>query len=89
MGHIAPSDKVNLACVGIGNRGNEIIKALNNTGLCNNVALCDVDMGVMAPQMGVKLEFDRETRQIVNNPLANQVLAGMPPRKGWEEFYRV
>jgi hypothetical protein len=45
MGYIAPSDKVNLACVGIGNRGKEIIKALNNTGLCNIVALCDVDMG--------------------------------------------
>lgn len=46
-------------------------------------------LGVMAQQMGVKLEFDRETRQIINNPLANQVLAGMPPRRGWEEFYRV
>jgi hypothetical protein len=43
----------------------------------------------MAQQMGTKLEFDRETRQITNNPLANQVLAGMPPRKGWEEFYKV
>ncbi|WP_373523390.1 Gfo/Idh/MocA family protein, partial [Aquiflexum sp.] len=45
MGYVAPSDKVNLACVGIGNRGNEIIKELNKTGLCNIVALCDVDMG--------------------------------------------
>jgi len=46
-------------------------------------------LGVMAQQMGTKLEFDRETRQITNNPLANQVLAGMPPRKGWEEYYIV
>lgn len=45
MGYVAPSDKVNLACIGIGNRGNEIIKALHKTGLCNVVALCDVDMG--------------------------------------------
>jgi hypothetical protein len=37
-------EKVNLACVGIGNRGAEIIKALYNTGLANIVALCDVDM---------------------------------------------
>jgi hypothetical protein len=37
-------DKVNLACVGIGNRGAEIIKALYATGLANVVALCDVDM---------------------------------------------
>ncbi len=45
LGYISPSDKVNLACVGIGNRGGEIIKALHQTGLCNVVALCDVDMG--------------------------------------------
>jgi hypothetical protein len=37
-------EKVNLACVGIGNRGAEIITALYNTGLANIVALCDVDM---------------------------------------------
>lgn len=38
-------DKVNLACIGIGNRGAEIIEALSETGLANIVALCDVDMG--------------------------------------------
>ncbi|MCC5930965.1 MAG: Gfo/Idh/MocA family oxidoreductase [Cyclobacteriaceae bacterium] len=45
LGHIAPSDKVNLACCGIGNRAGSIIKSLHNTGLANIVALCDVDMG--------------------------------------------
>ncbi len=40
-----PQERVNLACVGIGNRGAEIIKALYKTGLCNIVALCDVDLG--------------------------------------------
>ncbi|MGQ7868177.1 Gfo/Idh/MocA family oxidoreductase [Sunxiuqinia sp. sy24] len=45
FGSVAPSDKVNLACFGIGHRGGEIIKALHNTGLANVVALCDVDMG--------------------------------------------
>jgi hypothetical protein len=39
------NERVNLACCGIGNRGGEIINALYNTGLCNIVALCDVDMG--------------------------------------------
>lgn len=39
------NERVNLACCGIGNRGAEIINALYNTGLCNIVALCDVDMG--------------------------------------------
>ncbi|WP_433810938.1 Gfo/Idh/MocA family protein [Flavobacterium johnsoniae] len=42
------ADKVNLACVGIGNRGADIIRELYNTGLANIVALCDVDME--APQ---------------------------------------
>lgn len=45
FGSIAPSDKVNLACCGIGNRGGDITKALYNTGLANIVALCDTDMG--------------------------------------------
>lgn len=42
---VAPSDKVNMACCGIGNRGGEIMRALYSTGLVNFVALCDVDMG--------------------------------------------
>jgi hypothetical protein len=37
-------ERVNLACIGIGNRGAEIIKELYKTGLANIVALCDVDM---------------------------------------------
>jgi hypothetical protein len=45
LGYVAPSDKVNLACCGIGNRGGGIIKSLHQTGLANIVALCDVDMG--------------------------------------------
>ena len=42
---ISPNEKVNLACVGIGNRGGEIIEEFAKTGLANIVALCDVDMG--------------------------------------------
>lgn len=42
---ISPNEKVNIACIGIGNRGGEIIKDLYKTGLCNVVALCDTDMG--------------------------------------------
>jgi FlaA1/EpsC-like NDP-sugar epimerase len=41
----SPGERVNLACCGCGNRGAEIIEALYKTGLCNIVALCDVDMG--------------------------------------------
>ena len=42
---IAPTDKVNLACIVIGFRGADIINELYKTGHCNIVALCDVDMG--------------------------------------------
>lgn len=42
---IIKGEKVNLACIGIGNRGADIIKDLDKTGLANIVALCDVDMG--------------------------------------------
>ncbi|HLT07427.1 MAG TPA: Gfo/Idh/MocA family oxidoreductase [Cyclobacteriaceae bacterium] len=42
------NQKTNIACVGIGNRGQQIIEDFEKTGLVNVVALCDVDMG--APQ---------------------------------------
>ena len=42
---IGSLEKVNLACIGIGNRGGEIIRELYKTGQCNIVALCDTDMG--------------------------------------------
>ncbi|WP_346239489.1 Gfo/Idh/MocA family oxidoreductase [Niabella insulamsoli] len=42
---LGAAEKVNLACVGIGNRGGEIIAEFAKTGLANIVALCDVDMG--------------------------------------------
>ena len=48
FGNVAPSDKVNLACVGIGHRGGSVTCNLIESGLANPVAFCDVDMG--APQ---------------------------------------
>lgn len=41
---IGSNEKVNLACIGTGNRANEIIKELYKTGHCNIVALCDTDL---------------------------------------------
>jgi len=46
-------------------------------------------LGTMAMKLNARLLFDRKTKQITNNPLANQLLVGTPPRKGWEEFYRL
>jgi predicted dehydrogenase len=46
-------------------------------------------LGVIAQRLGGKLIFDRKTKQITNNKIANQLLVGPPPRKGWEEFYKL
>ncbi|WP_280745759.1 MULTISPECIES: Gfo/Idh/MocA family oxidoreductase [unclassified Parabacteroides] len=46
-------------------------------------------LGVLSQQLGTKLIFDRETKRITNNPLANQLLYGSSPRSGWEEYYKV
>jgi len=46
-------------------------------------------LGVMAQRMNTKLLFDRKTKEITNNPFANALLVGEPPRKGWEEFYKI
>lgn len=42
---IPANEKVNLACIGVGNRGKDIINDFYKTGHCNIVALCDTDMG--------------------------------------------
>ena len=46
-------------------------------------------LGVIAQQLNTKLLFDRKKKQITNNKLANQLLTGVPPRKAWEEFYKL
>ena len=46
-------------------------------------------LGVLAQRRGETLQFDRPTKQITNHPVANQLLAGPPPRQGWKEFYKL
>lgn len=46
-------------------------------------------LGVMAQKLNTRLLFDRKTKTITNNKLANELLTGLPPRKGWEQYYRV
>ena len=48
VGLAGANERVNLACVGIGNQGGSDVFSLYNTGFCNVVAVCDTDMG--APQ---------------------------------------
>jgi hypothetical protein len=46
-------------------------------------------LGVMAQRLNTKFYFDGRTRQITNNAFANAMLTGIPPRKGWEQYYKI
>ena len=46
-------------------------------------------LGVMAQRLNSKIIFDRETKRVTNNAFADAFLIGTPPRKGWEEFYKL
>jgi hypothetical protein len=50
--------------------------------LCQFMAL-----GVIALRLNQNLKFDRVTKQFTNSKPANDLLAGVPPRKGWEHYY--
>ncbi|PID91044.1 MAG: oxidoreductase [Bacteroidetes bacterium] len=45
MRHISPSDRLDMAFCGIGNRGGQILNDFMNTGMVNPVVFCDTDMG--------------------------------------------
>lgn len=46
-------------------------------------------LGVIAQRLNDRLYFDTRTKQFTNNDFANALLSGMPPRKGWEDFYKL
>ncbi|MDR1764398.1 MAG: gfo/Idh/MocA family oxidoreductase, partial [Dysgonamonadaceae bacterium] len=46
-------------------------------------------LGVIAQRLNTVIKFDAATKQITNNPFANALLTQEPPRKGWEEFYKI
>ena len=52
--------------------------------LCQAMAL-----GVIAQRLNARLAFNPATQQITNHKLANQLLAGVPPRKEWAQFYKL
>lgn len=47
---IGANGRVDVAMIGIGNRGKDVVKEFHDTGLCNVIALCDVDMGAAHTQ---------------------------------------
>lgn len=45
-------------------------------------------LGVIAQRLNAQnLHFDTQNKVFTNNVFANAMLAGLPPRKGWEFFY--
>jgi hypothetical protein len=46
-------------------------------------------LGTMAQRLNTKIEFDRKKKVITNNDMANELLVGEAPRKGWEEYYKL
>jgi len=46
-------------------------------------------LGVLAQWTGEKIQFDRNKKIITNSKKANELLVGPPPRKGWEQYYKV
>ncbi|HMR84713.1 MAG TPA: Gfo/Idh/MocA family oxidoreductase [Niabella sp.] len=46
-------------------------------------------LGVIAQRFNTQLFFDSRLKQITNNAFANAMLTGLPPRKGWEDFYKL
>src|SRR5690606_915174 len=46
-------------------------------------------LGVLAQKLNTPLYFDAVTKTITNNKFANAYLTGAPPRKEWEQHYKV
>ena len=46
-------------------------------------------LGTIAQELNTSLDFDPEAKRFTNNELANELLKGPPPRKGWEQYYTV
>jgi len=52
--------------------------------------LCQVmNLGVIAQRLNTCFHFDRTTKEITDNKFANSLLTGIPPRKGWEDYYKL
>ena len=69
------NEKVKIAYVGIGNRGQQIIEDFARTGMVEVVALCDVDMGAKHTQkvigMYPKAKQFRDFRQMFDKAEKN------------------
>ena len=46
-------------------------------------------LGCIAQRLNRGIRFDPATKRIVGDSIADAMLKGPAPRKGWEEYYRV
>ncbi|VGO13227.1 L-arabinose 1-dehydrogenase (NAD(P)(+)) [Pontiella desulfatans] len=46
-----------------------------------------LSLGCISQRLGGTLEFDRQANRFTNSRIANELLVGAPPRKGWEQYY--
>lgn len=93
------NSKVRLACCGIGGMGENDVRAFAETGLCDIVALCDVDLGAKHTQESLgkfptaarfhdfREMFDRMADGF--DAVTADVLLAPPVRKGWESYYTI
>lgn len=72
-GYIAPSDKLNIAGIGVGGKAEVNLPFAYNNGAENIVALCDVDdrMAVKARKMWPKAPYYRDYREMLDEENKN------------------
>ncbi len=77
-GHIAPSDKLNIAAIGVGGKGTFNLEMAFKSGGANIVALCDVDdrQAVNARKKYDKASYHKDFRELLNKE-ASQIDAVM------------
>ncbi len=46
-------------------------------------------LGVAAQRLNRKIVFDKDSKRVTNDAFADAFLIGEPPRKGWEDFYKI
>ena len=52
--------------------------------------LCQtMSLGVIAQRVNATIEFDPVGKRVTNHRLADSLLDGVPPRKEWEQFYKL
>jgi hypothetical protein len=46
-------------------------------------------LGVVAQRLGRGFKFDPKTKRVIGDAEADRLLSWPPPRKGWEQYYKI